>query len=170
MESRMNTAVNIVVGSIMLAVIASFVLKEIHRRREHRDLLADETLALECAPAEGTDLHLASACAIGDEVVVSGCLRRKPGLDASDSGRLVVTLVSPDATVLERQTTSYAFPSGAGSGDCRFSVRLHSIPPEGSTARIEWGPGLGETEQSPPEQNAMTGFDDPAENPAGGLP
>jgi hypothetical protein len=131
----MELIASLILGINILAAIGVFWL-----RPTSRDLMANGTVRLEFISVPGISLPHAHAYLRGNEVLVTGRLRRELTAPGPSTGTLEISLVSPDGMVLERTTASYALSSTAQRGGGGFSVRFHSLPPYGSVIRIKCTP------------------------------
>ncbi len=84
--------------------------------------------------------------AVGNDMVVTGTVTRRPGFDGPVPGRLVVTVLGPDGqTELQSIPTGWDPPHIPTTGDRRatYRVRYGYLPPDGSIVRVGHEPHPG---------------------------
>ncbi len=89
---------------------------------------------------------------VGNDLVVSGTVTRRPGFDGPVPGRLLVTVLSADGqSVLEQVPTGWDPPHVPVDGDRRASYRLRYgyLPPDGSTVRVAHQPDPNASDDLP---------------------
>jgi len=101
------------------------------------------TVSIERVPSGGIYISEVRVNQDGDELVVTGRVRRR-GHSPVSLGHVDVSIISPEGKTLEQVSTYYSpriIPSKPGHRrlhGSRFEVRLPTIPPTGSKVRVAY--------------------------------
>ncbi len=127
--------IKIVMGVLTLAVISGSCFAA-----NRRDLVDPGEVSLERQHSKKVHIAWTKVQQDGEDIVVSGVLRRHALTSYPIWRHVEVTVLAPDGTVLQKaRTSNIKVPRripGRGFNTKRFEVRLPGIPPRGSSVRI----------------------------------
>lgn len=114
------------------------------------DLIRDGSVQLRTEPSKNVVLTGVSARQEGDQLVVSGSVRRRGLPSAVLTGHVDLTLVGPDGKPIQEVAKAYT-PSNIpqrGPRQSYFTARFVAVPVEGTTIRLRHHGGSRKHEPS----------------------
>lgn len=96
----------------------------------------DDGIAIETAAASRYEIHRVQVRRAADALSVSGDIAHVPSMRILVPGKVEVSVVGPDGSVLSTETTT-PMRANPQARDAHFYVRLPVEPPAGSAVRIE---------------------------------
>lgn len=126
----LNVILILVIGLTLIAV-SSFAGNRIN-------LVESGTVSIERLPGQGLYFHALNVHQEGNEVVVSGSIKRRKTSVVTGGGHIDIAVINPEGKVLEHVSTRYVpkvFSRESHRGSV-FSVYLPLVPPKGSVVRV----------------------------------
>lgn len=102
------------------------------------NLTESRKVSIERVPSAGIYFHGVYVHQEGEELVVSGEIKRRTPSVVANGGHIDIAFTTPEGKVIEKISTVYAprVLSKRSHRGSHFNVRLPLVPPNGSTVRV----------------------------------
>lgn len=124
------------VREVVMSIIIATAITSTGCATTGKDLVRDGVVDVERESSRYALVTLVSAMQEGPDLLVRGEVRRRYGGRSPIPGHIDVQIVGPDGEMLEDASVGYHRHS-AKWRSASFYVRLESVPPRGSTIRVQ---------------------------------
>jgi hypothetical protein len=130
MGIKIQSIIIVLIFCLVTIVMSTYASNQVN-------LVENGTASLEFVPSKGIYVSKAYVYQDGDDLVITGKVKRHSG-SLSVTGHVDIVILDPKGTTLKKVAVSHVprIVRRQGASDASFSARLPIIPPKGATVRL----------------------------------